>query len=298
MNSCKKLFDRRFFFLCDDCDSVGIPNIEFLALPNKKVYKKKPEDTSLFFLLEGQIDISYGEANRTIEQGHFFLIPANEKYTIRTTDKVKLMICRLEEKLFVRHKRKEGLLYDIYNLKLSGVENCETAFGGSQLLAIKINRYVQALLDDLTGVMNSGFVCTRYMQCKTEELLILLRSYYPNELLARLFQPAFNNKLDFDQVIKKNRGKFFTVEEYAAAANLDRNTFRQKFKEIYGRNPTEWLKQERINRVFQDLVEGDKSISDIVTDYKFSNFPNFIRFCNMHYKNTPGNIRKIMENPN
>jgi len=291
MNSCKKLSDRRFFYLCDDCDVVGIPNIELLSLPNKKVFKKKPEDTSLFFLLEGQIEVSSGEANRTIEQGHFFLISANENYIIRSTDKAKLMVCRLEEKLFVRHKRKEGLLYEIYNMKLSEVEYCK-------LFAVKTNRYIQALLDDLTGVMHSGFVCTRYMQCKTEELLILLRSYYPNELLARLFQPAFNNKLDFDQIIKKNRGKFFTVEEYAAAANLDRNTFRQKFKEIYGRNPTEWLKQERINHVLQDLVEGDKSISDIVIDYKFSNFPNFIRFCNLHYKNTPGNIRKIMENPN
>jgi AraC-like DNA-binding protein len=292
MNNCKKLSDKRFFSLCDDCDVVGIPNIEILSLANKKVLKKKSEDTSLFFLLEGQIEVSYGETARSLmEQGHFFLIPANENYAIRSTDKTKMAVCRLDEKTFVRHKRKEGLLYDIYNMKLAETENQE-------LLAVKINRYVEALLDDLVGVINSGFICSRYMQCKTEELLILLRSYYPNELLARLFQPAFSSKLDFDEVIKKNRGKFFTVEEYAAAANLDRNTFRQRFKDTYGRNPAEWLKQERVKRVFQDLVEGNKSISDIVTDYKFSNFPNFIRFCNMHYKNTPGNIRKIMENPN
>jgi AraC-like DNA-binding protein len=102
-------------------------------------------------------------------------------------------------------------------------------------------------------------------------------------------------KVDFHEVIIKNKGKFFSVEEYAAATNLDRNTFRQKFKDIYGLNPTEWIKQERVKRVFQDLMEGNKPIADIITEYKFSNFPNFIRFCNTHYKNTPGNIRKIME---
>jgi AraC-like DNA-binding protein len=133
------------------------------------------------------------------------------------------------------------------------------------------------------------------MQCKTEELLILLRSYYPSKLLAQIFEPAFNSKIDFHEVVKKNRDKFFTVEEYAAATNLDRNTFRQKFKDTYGLNPTEWIKEERVKRVFQELMEANKSIADIVTEYKFSNFPNFIRFCNMHYKNTPGNIRKIME---
>jgi AraC-like DNA-binding protein len=291
-NSCKKLSDKRFFFLCNDCDLVEKPNIELLSLSAKKIIKKKSEDTSLFFLMEGQVEVSYGMTiTHSIKEGYFFLIPANENYIISPSDKTKLLICRFEEKLFVQHKRKEGLLFDIFNTKLSDVED-------NELLAVKTNRYVQAILDDCKGVMNSGFICAKYMHCKTEELLILLRSYYPNELLARLFQPSFSSKLDFDQIIKKNRGKFFTVEEYAAAANLDRNTFRQKFKEIYGRNPTEWLKQERVNRVLQDLVEGEKSITDIVNDYKFSNFPNFIRFCNMHYKNTPGNIRKIMDDPN
>jgi AraC-like DNA-binding protein len=258
-------------------------------LPTRRVIKKKSEETALFFLMDGQIEVSCGEITRPVENGYFFLIPAHENYFIRSTEKAKLAVCYLEEKLLVRHKRKEGLLYDIYNMKIQ-IESYE-------LPSIKINRYIQSLLDDCEGVMNSGFVCARYTQCKTEELLILLRSYYPNELLAHMFYPAFNGKIDFHQVIRANRDKFFTVEEYAAATNLDRNTFRQKFKETYGRNPTEWIKQERIKQVFQDLVEGNMSIADIVNHYRFSNFPNFIRFCNLHYKNTPGNIRKIMENP-
>jgi AraC-like DNA-binding protein len=268
---------------------VGKPNIKLLSLATRRVSKKKAEDTALFFLIDGQIEVSCREVTCPVEKGYFFLVPANENYIIRATEKARLVVCYLEEKLLVRHKRKEGLLYDIYNMKIP-IEDCK-------LFSIKINRYIQSLLDDCEGVMNSGFVCARYTQCKTEELLILLRSYYPNELLARLFYPTFNGNIDFNQVIRANRDKFFTVEEYAAATNLDRNTFRQKFKDMYGRNPYEWIKQERIKQVFQDLVEGNMSIADIVNHYRFSNFPNFIRFCNLHYKNTPGNIRKIMENP-
>ncbi|MDR2621599.1 MAG: helix-turn-helix transcriptional regulator [Dysgonamonadaceae bacterium] len=289
MNNCKKSADRKFFFLCNNCDTVGKPNIKLLSLATKRVAKKKSEEVALFFLMDGQIEVSCGEVTRPVEKGYFFLIPANESYMLRAIEKARLAVCYLGEKLLVRHKRKEGLLYDIYNMKVQ-VEDCE-------LFSVKINRYVQLLLDDCEGVMSSGFVCARYAQCKTEELLILLRSYYPDELLARMFYPAFNGKIDFHQVIKANRDKFFTVEEYAAATNLDRNTFRQKFKETYGRNPNEWIKQERVKQVFQALVEGNKSIADIVNHYKFSNFPNFIRFCNLHYKNTPGNIRKIMDNP-
>jgi AraC-like DNA-binding protein len=290
MSNCKKSSDKKFFSLCKDCEEVGKPNIELLLSAAKKPLGKKSENTSLFFLLEGQVEVFCGEVTHPVKKGNFFLIPAGKNYVIRFAEKSKLLICHLEENLLVCHKRKEGLLYDIYNKKYPDTQT-------SELFTVKTNLYIQSLLEDCVAVMNSGFICPKYMQCKTEELLILLRSYYPDKLLARLFQPAFTGRVDFHEVVKKNRDKFFTVEEYAAATNLDRNEFRQKFRDTYGLNPTEWIKQERVKRVFQELIEGNKSISDIVTDYKFSNFPNFIRFCNLHYKNTPGNIRKIMENP-
>jgi AraC-like DNA-binding protein len=287
MSSCKKSSDKKFFSLCNDCETKRESNIEFISYSAKKKLCKKSESSSLFFLLEGQIEVSYRKTTCLVENGYFYLIPANENYIVRLLGKVKLLIYHLDENLFVRHKRKESLLYDICNMKLPNVENCE-------LFTSKINRYIQPLLDDCIAVINSGFLCSRYTQCKTEELLILMRNYYPDELLARLFQPAFGSKIDFHEVIKKNRDKFFTVEEYAAATNLDKNAFCRKFKDTYGVNPTEWIKQERIKRVFQELIEGNKPIANIVNDYKFSNFSNFIRFCNIHYKNTPGNIRKII----
>jgi AraC-like DNA-binding protein len=288
MSNCKKSADKKFFFLCNDCQAEGKPNIEFLRLTAKKGLNKRSESASLFFLQEGEIDVSYRDVTRTVEKDHFFLIPANENYSIRCAGKTKLAVCSFEEKLLVRHRRKTGLLYDIYNMKLPDFEDCE-------LFTVMTNKYIQALLEDCLNVMNSGLMCAKYTQCKTEELLILLRSYYPNESLAYLFQPAFNSKVDFESVVKKNRDKLFTVEEFAAATHLDRNTFRHRFKEIYGVTPTEWIKQERANLVLQELIEGKKPITSIISDYKFSNFPNFIRFCNMHFKNTPGNIRKSLE---
>jgi len=291
MSNCKKSSDKKFFFLCNDCEAVGKPNIEILNSQTKKTFSKKSEGTLLFFLMEGLVEVSCRAEQRQVEKGYFFLVPANESYSIRCMGSTKLLVCSLDEKLLVRHKRRGGLLCDIFNTKLPDFENCE-------LLTVKTNRYVQSLLNDCLAVMNSGFLCTRYTQCKTEELLILLRSYYPNELLARLFQPAFNSKVDFELVVKKNRDKLFTVEEFAAATHLDRNTFRQKFKELYGTTPTEWIKQERANLVLQELMEGKKPIASIVSDYKFSNFPNFIRFCNMHFQNTPGNIRKTVSPSN
>jgi AraC-like DNA-binding protein len=283
----KKSSGKKCFPLSNDCEAMEKPTIEFLNWQAKKTITKKSPSTSLFFLLEGQIEISYRTVARQIGKGYFFLIPINESYRIYCPEHTKMMICSLEEKLLAHHKRKAGLLYDICDTKLPDLEDCE-------LLPIKMNRYIESVLNDCLDVMDSSPLYARYTQCKTEELLILLRSYYPNELLARLFQPAFNNKVDFELAVRKNRDKLFTVEEFAAVTHLNRNAFRQKFKEVYGTTPTAWIKQERANLVLQELMEGKKPIADIVSDYKFSNFPNFIRFCNMHFKNTPGNIRKAM----
>jgi AraC-like DNA-binding protein len=254
----------------------------------KKTLVGKYDSISLFFLMEESITVSCRETTHTVEKDHFFLIPGNEDYTILSGGQAKLMVFHLEEKLFMSHKREKGLLFDIRNIKLSTTEN-------NELFAIQTNPYIQALLNDCAAVMSNDFICPQYTHCKTEELLILLRSYYPDQILARLFHTVFSIKIDFHEAVMKHKNKFFSVEEYAAAMNMDRNAFRHKFKDIYGLNPVEWILQERVKRVFQDLMEGDKSISEIITEYKFSNFPNFIRFCNMHYKNTPGNIRKIME---
>jgi AraC-like DNA-binding protein len=287
MSNYKKSSGKKFFPLSSDYEAAEKPNIEFLSLQAKETFTKKSKSTLLFFLLEGRIEASYRMVVRQVEKGYFFLMSANESYSIRCTDNMKMVICTLEEKLLAHHKRKVGLLYDICNTKLSNLEDCE-------LLSVKMNRYIQSVLNDCIDVMDSSSLCARYAQCKTEELLILLRSYYPNDLLTHLFQPAFNNKVDFELAVKKNRDKLFTVEEFAAVTHLNRNTFRQKFKEVYGITPTEWIKQERANLVLHELTEGKKPIADIASDYKFSNFPNFIRFCNMHFKNTPGNIRKAM----
>jgi AraC-like DNA-binding protein len=288
MGNCKKSSDKKFFFLCNDCRAEEKPAIEFLRLTAKKEYCKSSESAALFFLREGEIDVSYGEVTQTVEKDHFFLIPANENYNIRCAGSSQPAICFFDDELLVRHRCKTGLLYDIYNMKFPDFEACE-------LFTVKTNKYIRALLEDCSDVMNSGLMCAKYTQCKTEELLILLRSYYPNETLARLFQPAFNSKVDFESVVEKNRGKLFTVEELAAATHLDRNTFRRRFKEIYGVNPTKRIAQERANLVLRELTEGKKPLSSIIQDYKFCNFPNFIRFCNMHFKNTPGNIRKNSE---
>ncbi|MDR0733505.1 MAG: AraC family transcriptional regulator [Dysgonamonadaceae bacterium] len=285
MNNCKKSVDKKFFSHCNDCRAQEKPNIDFLCLTAKNGIDRETKYASLFFVRQGKIDVSYRNTLRTVEEGHFFLIPSGETYSIRCTDNAQSAVCALNEKLLVLHRRTTGLLYDVYNVELPDFEDCE-------LFTLKTNRHIQALLSDCRNVTDNGLLCAKYTQCKTEELLILLRSYYPDESLARLFQPAFNSNVDFEMVVNWNRDKLFTVEEFAAATHLDRDTFRYRFKEIYGESPVKWISREREALVLRALTEGEKPISSIISDYKFSHYPNFIRFCNTHFKNTPGNIRK------
>jgi AraC-like DNA-binding protein len=165
-------------------------------------------------------------------------------------------------------------------------------FENSEVYTLEIEQHIGHSLTDFMRVKDSGLSCIEYVRCKSEELLILLMNYYSSEDLACLFHPVFEGNVVFKSIILRNKNRLFTVEEFASATHLNRDTFRLRFKEIFGMTPTKWIQQERASSVFRELTNTEKPIDYIIEDYGFSNFPNFVRFCNTHFKKTPALIRK------
>ena len=117
-------------------------------------------------------------------------------------------------------------------------------------------------------------------------------NYYPAEELTWLFHPVFEKKVVFKAIVLLYRNKVFSVDELAAATHMNRETFRQYFRAVFGITPAKWIQQERADVVYRELAETDRSIHDIIHDYGFSSFSNFTRFCQMYLKNAPVDIRE------
>ena len=69
-----------------------------------------------------------------------------------------------------------------------------------------------------------------------------------------------------------------TVDDLAAAMNLSRVQLYRKVKAISGSSPNELLRTARLNRGYQLLVKGDKTISEVAYDVGFT-APSYFTKC-------------------
>ena len=284
MNNFKKPLNTRVPNRCENCRKNNISKIDILGFSRGTVLDKKVSTTSLFFIVEGQVEVTCGLISELIiEKGFFFLIPPDAKYSIRFSENSKIVRFQPGEELLVEYISKAA--YELYKTKSDQYENKDAFF-------LRTEKHIDRLLVDFMEVMSKRFSCERYICCKCEELLILMINYYPVEELTWLFHPVFEKKVVFKAIVLLYRNKVFSVDELAAATHMNRETFRQYFRAVFGITPAKWIQQERADVVYRELAETDRSIHDIIHDYGFSSFSNFTRFCQMYLKNAPVDIRE------
>jgi AraC-like DNA-binding protein len=264
---------------CETCGKQGNSNIDILCFSKEVVVDKKVSTTSIFFILEGLVEVNSNLiSNLIVEKNFFFVIPPEAKCTIRILENTKIVRFQPGEKLLVEYISKTA-----YKTESSRYENRDFFLG--------INEHIVRLLADFIDVKKRGFSCERYIRCKSEELLILMINYYQGDKLTWLFHPVFEKKIIFKSIVLMNRNRLFSVDELAAATHLNRETFRQYFKALFGMTPARWIQKERSDSIYKELAETERSVHDIIRDYGFSNFSNFVRFCRMYLKKTPAEIR-------
>ena len=268
---------------CEKCRKNSISNMDILSFSKGTILDKKVSTTSIFFIMDGLVEVSCGLISELIvEKNFFFVIPPETKYSIRFLENGKMVRCRPGEELLVEYISKTS--YELYKTKCCQYESRDIFF-------LEIERHIDRLLTDFVEVRSKNFSCERYIRCKCEELLILMINYYPPEELTWLFHPVFEKKVVFRSIVILNRNRLFSVDEFAAATHMNRESFRQYFKGIFGETPAKWIQRERADAIYKDLAETDKSLHDIIRDYGFSSFPNFDRFVHMYLKKTPMAIR-------
>jgi AraC-like DNA-binding protein len=261
------------------------PAIEIIDYEEGISVGRTAKETMLFFVMEGMINATYGFAeNRLIETNHFFLIPPLAFYTFSFPKAAKLYCCHLTDTIFLCRKGKSELLSEV-------CEKMKLVDQDSDLFTLRTNSNINNILNSSSLNIRLGIQGIGYQKIIIRELQILVSAYYSNEELARLFQPVFKGDTIFKSIVLRNRNKLSTVEEFAAAAHLNRNSFRKRFTEIFGINPSAWIIGNRAEQVINEL-KNDKPIANIVHNCGFSSYSNFVRFCRNFLHNTPSALRR------
>ncbi|MDR2621016.1 MAG: helix-turn-helix transcriptional regulator [Dysgonamonadaceae bacterium] len=268
---------------CEICGKRNISKFDILCFSEGIDVDKKVSTTSIFFVLEGLVEVNYDIiSNLFVEKNFFFVIPPETRYTLRILENSKIVRFQPGDELLVEYISKTS--FKLYETGYYRYENGDIFFLG-------IEENISRLLVDFIEVKKRGFTCERYIRCKSEELLILMINYYQGEKLTQLFHPVFEKKVIFKSIVLMNRNRLFSVDEFAAATHLNRETFRQYFKTLFGMTPARWIQKERSDSIYKELIETERSVHDIMLDFGFDNFSNFARFCRMYLKKTPVEIR-------
>ena len=110
---------------------------------------------------------------------------------------------------------------------------------------------------------------------------------YAESRLKELEEAVFRLK------VKMYKWHTFTAEELAGMCGMSYSHFRSRFEEYYGCSATDWLRQERISRIKEDLsYRPELALKEVAERNRFLSASNFSDFCNQQVLKTPGELKK------
>lgn len=110
---------------------------------------------------------------------------------------------------------------------------------------------------------------------------------YAESRLKELEKAVFRLK------VKMYKWHTFTAEELAGMCGMSYSRFRSRFEEYYGCSATDWLRQERISRIKEDLsYRPELALKEVAERNRFLSASNFSDFCNQQVLKTPGELKK------
>jgi len=281
MNKLLSLGNSTSQLLCPSNIQEG-PSIEYIQYEPGEKKEHALTFTHIILITEGSFLLSYDHfLDHKVDEGKIILLPPGAHFTVRIETRVSILVFRMKEAI----RLCEG--YDINNIlseKLSKSDRINS-------LEIKpaIANFISFLIDNL----ENGLCHEEYLKLKAEELLYLVRSYYPSKELRDFFFPLLSTNAQFHQFVLKYYRKVKTVKEFAELNKCSVSNFDKKFKETFGTSTYQWMQQKKVDLLYHEINATDKSLREIAREQKFLSLPQFSDYCKKHFGYPPGKMRKL-----
>ena len=94
------------------------------------------------------------------------------------------------------------------------------------------------------------------------------------------------------QFVDENLQNSIALKDLAAIANLSPFYFARAFRSITGSSPQRYVRQRRLEKAKEFLVDGDTSLADIAFTCNFSSQSSFTRAFTRAFGIAPGKYRE------
>lgn len=235
----------------------------------------------IVFLLKGEALLTCNNHKDKIQKtGEMILLPRNSCCYIKVLEESTIISCSFVQNIdfcsrfSFKHLGEflpEKFIYDFMKLPMKE----------------RIMQYLSLLKDCL----DDGLSCVHFHEMKEKELFLILRAYYSKEELAAFFYPLLGKDMDFKEFVLLNYLSIADLQEFAQLGNLSVDTFKRRFKEVFGETAHKWIIQRKSELIYRDIIMTDKSFADIALDYKISSQAYLSTFCKQHFGKSPQELR-------
>lgn len=118
---------------------------------------------------------------------------------------------------------------------------------------------------------------------------ILQRDRYAQLLEIAVAQSTGNPVAAALQYIAANLAEPMTVDTLAEQVNLSPSTFTRRFREVTGRSPYQFVKETRLERARELLLEGNRTVAAVSAAVGYSTTSHFIKEFRERFGATPRN---------
>lgn len=179
-------------------------------------------------------------------------------------------------------------------------KNEPSPFYEDQKLDLNVNSTLVKSNELIKNYINSLLVYFEQQNLVNEELLILKLKELITLLLAfdkdsKVKEIMFNlykeRTFKFQEVIKAHIFSDISIENLAQLTNRSLSSFKREFKTIYNNTPSNYIIDQRIEKVANLLLQSQETISNIAYDCEFKTLAHMSRVFKKKYGVSPSDYR-------
>lgn len=151
---------------------------------------------------------------------------------------------------------------------------------------------VKTIVRQMVGYITDGVLCCDIHALKQQELAAVLQGYYKTDDLRDFVAPIYDPHVQFYNEVQKIGKEYPTVSEMAEHLNMSYSSFVRHFRKVFKENPQEWIAENRLRRMLEQLRNTPRTEQDIADELGFSSLQIMRAFCKTKVGKTPSQIRQ------
>lgn len=276
------LFYREEHKTCYNYKLATSTNFELLHFQESKVPQEINVDSSvLIFLLSGEVLVTCNNfQDKLHKEGEIALLPRNSCCYVKIIRECTIISCAFIPNINFCNRFSLHQLVDFIPKKFT-----------YEFTILPMRERISQFLALLRNCLEDGLECVHFHELKEQELFLLLRAYYSKEELATFFYPLIGKDVDFKEFILSNYLSITDLNDFAQRANMSIDTFKRRFKEVYGESAHKWITQRKAEQIYRDIILTQNTLTEIATKYRMSSQAYLTTFCKQHFGKTPQELR-------